>query len=302
MRVAIAGGGSMAKYFSEEFLKSGHEVIILTRSKKAFFDKDGISQRITDYSVPSLTNHLQDCDVLVSAILDYSMEFARVNLALLEACKQSPKCKRFIPSEYGGNVEDYPDQPGFYFPNHNPVREALLNQSEIEWTVVSCGWLSDWLVPSKNRHFADIGDAYPININTRTATIPGTGKEILALTSARDVAKSVSALLEAPKWSPYVYMEGEATSWLKIVELLKERTPDFSFKLLSLQNMIDVVIEGKSDEEVISAQYGIFSASGAGYFDPQKVADDRSKYFKNIHFRSIREILAEVDKKPDVIV
>lgn len=100
---------------------------------------------------PSLTNHRQESDVLVSYILDYSMKFVYVNIALLEAYKQRPRCKRFIPPKYGGNMEDYPDQLTFYLPNHQPIREALLNSGEIEWTLILVSCLFDFLVSSKNR-------------------------------------------------------------------------------------------------------------------------------------------------------
>jgi len=44
MRVAIGGSGSLAKYFSDELPKAGHEVETLTMSHKPFFDdQEGVS-------------------------------------------------------------------------------------------------------------------------------------------------------------------------------------------------------------------------------------------------------------------
>ncbi|KAF1322072.1 hypothetical protein FI667_g11569, partial [Globisporangium splendens] len=109
-------------------------------SHKPFVDdQEGASQRITDYSLPQLVERVGDCDALLCAILDYTMTYTQVTFTLIEACKQSAKYKRFIPAEYGGNLEDFPDQPSFYYPNHEPAREALRNQSEIEWTLTSVG-------------------------------------------------------------------------------------------------------------------------------------------------------------------
>lgn len=119
MRVAIAGSGDIARYFSEEFPKVGLDVVILARSVKPQFEnRPGVTQIVTDYSVPSLVQSLEGCVALVSTILDYTSTFADVHMNLIRACKQSSMCKRFIPSEYGGNLEDYPDQPGFYYRNH----------------------------------------------------------------------------------------------------------------------------------------------------------------------------------------
>ncbi|TYZ67634.1 hypothetical protein PybrP1_006062, partial [[Pythium] brassicae (nom. inval.)] len=78
MRVAIVGAGTLAKLLSEELPAAGHEVVILSRSHKDFFDgKPGVvEQRTTDYSsVPQLTEQLKDCDAAVCTIADFSPAF-----------------------------------------------------------------------------------------------------------------------------------------------------------------------------------------------------------------------------------
>ncbi|KAJ6085074.1 hypothetical protein N7499_004703 [Penicillium canescens] len=77
MRIAIAGAGDLAKYLVEELLAASHEVVVPSRSSKPYR---------TDYSVPSLARSLEDCDALVSALLDYSLGSATTHLTLLEAC------------------------------------------------------------------------------------------------------------------------------------------------------------------------------------------------------------------------
>lgn len=132
MRVAIAGSGSFAKYFAEELPAAGLEVVILTRSRKPFFEgKPGIlEQRITDYqSVSSLAGLLDDCDALISTISD-SSHYIDIHLNMIEACKQTPKCKRFIPSEYGGNSKEVVEKPQMTNYGFISVKEALRAQSE----------------------------------------------------------------------------------------------------------------------------------------------------------------------------
>src|ERR1700761_2356391 len=98
MRVAVAGAGDLGRCV----------VVILPRTKKAWCEGQSIAFHATHYSIPSILSAISDCDALISTILDYSLNSATVHLALLEACKQSKKCKRYIPSEYGGNVRDFP--------------------------------------------------------------------------------------------------------------------------------------------------------------------------------------------------
>jgi hypothetical protein len=69
--------------------------------------------------------------------------------------------------------------------------------------------------------------------------------------------------------------------------------------------MIDNIIKGtndKDEEAVIEAQYQVFGISNAGNFDQQKVAAQRKKYFKNMHFRTVQEVLDEYKSDSKIIV
>ena len=98
MKVAIAGTGNVARYLIEEFQAYGHEIVVLTRSHKP--GKRSLQQTETDYSISSLVEALKDCDALVSTIADFQNPpvATKVQLDMLEACKQSETCKTFIPS------------------------------------------------------------------------------------------------------------------------------------------------------------------------------------------------------------
>ncbi|KAK1940671.1 Oxidoreductase swnR [Phytophthora citrophthora] len=223
MRVAVAGTGAFAKYFIDEFPAAGHEVVVLTRSHKDFLDgkKGVVEQRITDYSnVSELAEALKDCDALVSTIFDEKSPSAETHLNLLEACIQSPKCKRFIPSEFGGNIslEEY----DIMFGHNKPLKEALKEQNDVEYTFVSLGWIADYIVPSSNRYHCDIGPFHPLDLDTRTMSIPGTGNDMFSITSARDVANVIAELLKSSnKWRSCTYVQGATVTWLELAELMK---------------------------------------------------------------------------------
>ncbi|KAB8222838.1 hypothetical protein BDV33DRAFT_189285 [Aspergillus novoparasiticus] len=141
MRIAIAGAGGLARYISEEFRKYGHSVVILTRSEKGYFRN----------------RPLVDCEILISVILSYATEFLDIHLNLIKACKLSPKCKRFIPSEFFGDVENYPDLPPLYSEVREPLRKTL--------------------VCNGNLYLMDIGEGFPIDTIRNRIVIPGTGKD-----------------------------------------------------------------------------------------------------------------------------
>ncbi|GAB9470701.1 Isoflavone reductase [Globisporangium polare] len=308
MRIAIAGGGALAKYFAEEFPKAGLEVVVLTRAPKPFFeDKPGVvAQRTTDYaSADELAELLADCDALVSTIQDYSPRFVEINVELIEACNKSLKCKRFIPAEFGGDAEKYPDQPAYYEPLNGRVRELLLsNGKQLEWTVVCIGVFIEMFLPKINHHFGYIPDF--LDAATHTIAVDGTGEELLSLTSARDVAKAVAQLLLTPQgsWRPYVYMEGHKTSLLHAAALLKRHVGDPSVQVVkhSLTQLINAVVANEDVESVVIAQIGISMLSGACTFDAGKVARDRAEYFSELKFRTIDEVYELMASDPQALV
>ncbi|KAH7374516.1 hypothetical protein B0T11DRAFT_219198 [Plectosphaerella cucumerina] len=303
MRVAIAGSGGVARYLSVELPAAGIDVVVLTRSIKPKLEGlPRVEQYVTDYSVESLVKGLEGSSTLISAILDYSPAFVENHLRLIEAAKQTTTLRRFIPAEYGGNLEDYPDQPGFYSRLQGKVREALAAQDVLEWTLFSTGWFTDVLIPSRNHWLQDPGDASPINLTTKTITIPGSGKEQLDITPVRDVVKALAKLVQAPKWERYTYVSGEKTTWNEIADLLQEQHGKMTVQYHSLYQLIEDIVQAKDEEARIIAEYGIFSASGAGSLPPAKVAAQRESLFKGIRFRTARDLLEEIERNPDVIV
>ncbi|KAF4039679.1 NAD(P)H-binding [Phytophthora infestans] len=307
MRVAVVGTGSFAKHYINELPVAGHEVVVLTRSHKEFLDdkKWGpVEQRITDYSsVPQLVELLSDCDALVSTISDLSQTYVDVHMALIAACKQTPKCKRFIPSGYGGNAEDFREGPSSLFHHNAVVRDALLAQTELEWTAVCIGWIMDHVVPSGNRIHSDAGPVFPLDLHTRAITIPGSGNDAFTMTSVRDLAKAVAQLLESPeKWRPYTFVQGEETTWLKLAKVMKT-TGDMSDLKISFESL-DHIRDQKKDSffAVLTTEVKLFVPSGAFKFDQAKVQRDRAEFFPNVHFRTVTELVETAKKDANAIV
>ncbi|KAB8067189.1 hypothetical protein BDV29DRAFT_186604 [Aspergillus leporis] len=307
MSVAIAGSGDLARYLVEELRRAHQPVVILCRTEKEHFKMSGVLQKEVDFkSVKSLRDALEGSVALVSVILDYTMAFTEVHLNLIAACQQTSTCRRFIPSEYGTDIADYPDQPGFQFANHEPVREALRQQHTLEWTLVCCGWLADYVLPVRNRYIKDIGDSAPFNLSSQRIIIPGTGKELLDVISARDLSKAIIALFNAPAggWEPYTYVSGEKTSLRRMAEQVQAKYASLNFQIqyISLNQLVNAVRESKTVEERIEAEYGIVTLSSNGGFDRNVVERQRALYFQGIKFRTVQELLDEVDKHPDSIV
>jgi nucleoside-diphosphate-sugar epimerase len=311
-RIAIAGSGALSRYLAEELTANGFAVTILGRTPKSYFDNmSGVNFRKVDFnSVESIKEALgNDTEVLISAILDYTMGLNDAQLNMIKAASESPKTRRFIPSEFGGNVEDYPDQTPFYYKNREPSRKVLREQSLLEWTIVSTSWFIDWIVPEGNHYFPDAGDAFPVNLKGGSFFIPGAGTEKLDMIAARDAAKGVVELIKAPygSWEHYVYLSGEKSDWNTVTKQVQRAYPDINFKrsTISLTQMIENIIKGTNEgneEAVIEAQYQVFGVSNAGNFDVEKTAAQKETFFKDVHFRSVQEFLDQYKQDPTIIV
>ena len=318
MRVAVAGYGDLTRYICEEFIQAGHVLVILTRTHKPQLENQkNITQVITDYTLSSLRAPLADCDVLISTIADMTSTYIDIHRTLVLACQESPKCKRFIPSEFVADIETYPDQPSHYYASREPIRELLRSQTDLEWTLVCNGWFTDYFVPGKNRHLKDIGDHHPIiwssndndsNKNNNKIIIPGTGNEPMDFTWARDVARALASLINAPpgSWDPYIFMSGERSCWNDTVKttqrkLFRPHHRFFRIQRLSLRSVIEIIKSAKDEETLIRADHYLLPFSQACAMPPDKVRAHREKYFPHVRFRTLQEGFEQLERDPDSI-
>lgn len=304
MRVAVAGSGAMARYICDEFPKYGHEVIILSRTNKEVFqNRHNISQVVTDYSVSSLTDAILECDVLISMILSYTEEFVDVHLNLIKACQASPRCKRIIPSEYGGDLENYPDIPLFYYLTREPIRKVLREQNEIEWTLVSVGWLVDYVVPQKNRYLMDAGEAFPIDITSKKIIIPGTGNDPVDVTAARDLARALALLVSQSSWEPHTYISGEKTTWNELAMLVQQHYAEMQdAQHIGLGQILHTIQTSDDEIEVLISHYKLVVPLQACSLDPKNVEAHRQKFFPGMVFRKPHQLIEEARQNPSGIV
>ncbi|KAL4929703.1 uncharacterized protein BDV17DRAFT_260790 [Aspergillus undulatus] len=307
LTIAIAGSGDLTRYISEELLSRNHNVILLVRSEKPHFKSiPNLVQETVDYtSVNSLTNALNkhNAIALISTILTYDTQaFISTHENLIAAAIAAKTVIRFIPSEYGVNIRDYPDQPGFYWETREPIRRLLRAQNskekKLEYTLICCGWLLDYIVPKENRYMKDIGDAFPVNIAEKRAVIPGIGKELVDFISARDLAKGLVRLLEVPSgmWEEYVFLSGEQLSCDQLVEAVRtfygwNEEGEFEVKYLSLRELVNEVRDARDEFGRIEAEYMIVIPSGSAALDGKVVKAHREKYFSDVKFRGVREVL-----------
>ncbi|KAI6348039.1 hypothetical protein MCOR25_010861 [Pyricularia grisea] len=303
MKVAVAGIGNFGPYLLEEIPKEGHEIVILTRSQKPHLK---LPQKITDYTIPSLESALQDVDAVVSAVPAHDPGYVKTHLALLEACKLSPRCKNLIISHWAENIDDVTDHPIFPHGN-NTVHEltaALRAQNEVTWTAVCCGWLADYVLPASQRRLGEIGDFWVQDREKKVFTVYGPGTQRVSFTPSRDVARAVARLLSRPgEWTPSTFVRGETMSWNELWRLISEKEEGWTLRKKSMaQSVRQLVAEDGGELSKMVAEFELMSYAGALEMPEDRVARDRERFFEGLKFRTLAELMDEGKAKPESIL
>ncbi|KAL4819737.1 NAD(P)-binding protein [Aspergillus spinulosporus] len=312
--IALAGGtGDLGRYLHEELVKDGRfSVSLLTRKTS---DKIPTSQQLpnttihpTDYSESSVVSILNStgATALISLIRCPNSVFLPLHKTLIRACLASTTCKRFIPSEWAGNIEGFPDIPISYAKTRAPLRQYLQDldqqlekegsKSKLEWTLFNLGWFMDYFLPPSQSYMRYIKGEFPIDVASWTYTVRGTGEEPQSWTAARDVARALVELLASEKeWERVIYVCGEwgtFNSTARVLEKFYRRTlteihrsaEDIASDIREYESQPDV-------EDVGVVEVEQWTITGATACPKEKTLRQREKYFSAVNFMSLEEML-----------
>ncbi|PCD26091.1 hypothetical protein BFJ63_vAg15091 [Fusarium oxysporum f. sp. narcissi] len=297
--IALVGPGELAHYLLEELAKQ-HDVLVLTRSSKNWILDLNVSQQlIKDYSAESVLPYLQNREVLISTLSITDSSAIDVHLGLLDACTRSKSCKKFIPSEFTGNIRDEPMQPIFYYETHEPIREALRQQDNVAWTLFCNGWFMDYVVPASNRHFKD-GQSFAMNWKTKVIKVYGKGTHVFDLTCGRDVGKALAELVKYDEWEEYTFIRGETISWQGLFDVVHRRDPTWTKQTVPFAQSLKLIVDNGEDK--VRGQLEVYAHSDGALLPDDDVQAQRAKYFQGIKFRSLEEFLDEAEAHPNRIL
>ncbi|KJZ75320.1 hypothetical protein HIM_05246 [Hirsutella minnesotensis 3608] len=299
--IALCSVGNLGKYLCDELLAGGLYDFVSKANKGVFFEQRNIDVRASDYSVESVLDILNDTNA--SALISFNNAdgetFVNVHCSLLEACRRSNNCKRFIPSEFAGNIDDYPLHPSYFTASRVPFRKILERETDIEWTIFNNGWLMEYFLTKDKSHMPAIPDEFPVDPNGWKACIRGSGDQEQSFTSARDVAKALIMLLGAPEWERTIYITGQWSTFNKMVKFMEEFHGRPMTKTFRSEEDIyrDSMLPPTADnaETVYVASVEEMMISGSGACPREKTIRQRSKYFNNLQFTTLEELLLNRD-------
>ncbi|PKY01119.1 NAD(P)-binding protein [Aspergillus campestris IBT 28561] len=340
--IAIAGASDVSKYLIEELLLTPNRprITLLTRSlanRPWFTTNPHISIRVTEYTAPALQSVLDDVEATVLFSFLHSNDTGVYNTAheaMYQACKASRTCRRFVPSDYGGDIERFPGLPRFYDATHRAFREKVLegesgdDDHRMEWTVVNGGWFMDYFAqgsavdptalayrelddsqgsevgtvpsfdPTRVRSYMKpLPGIWPLDLDTFSAVIPGTGDEPIGWTAARDVAKALVRLVQAPRgtWERHTYVVGEIGTWNRAVETVERF---FGRRVQVSRNPESDIFAAVQDETLGPEKRAIafmdeWNVMGASAVPIDRVLAQREKFFSDVEFRGVEVFLRD---------
>lgn len=109
-------------------------------------------------------------------------------------------------------------------PNHFREQSLeVLRKTNLEWTQFHNGLFLDYYGMPHIESYLNRLVVF-VDIAHRTATIPGTGDELINLTYTKDLAKFVVAALTLDKWDEVLHVYSDQTSVKQIIQLAEEAT------------------------------------------------------------------------------
>lgn len=119
-------------------------------------------------------------------------------LNLIAATEKSRVTKRFIPSEFGGKVDEEVAKLDPYA-NYWIENAEALEKTNLQWTRIAVGFFMDyWGMPHIDTVMARF--RWALDVENGAAAIPGTGNEKFSVTYTRDLAKFIVRLLDEAEW------------------------------------------------------------------------------------------------------
>jgi putative NADH-flavin reductase len=212
--------GALGKPLFDQLVKGGFEVTVLVRSAGKIPNLPATAKEaVVDFtSHDSLVAALKGQDAVVSA-LGSQPGTGEAQKALAQASADSA-IKRFIPSDFGSNLENPEVRKLVVFKDKFELRdelERLAREGKLTWTSVYNNAFLDWGLEHK----------FILDPVEGKATLWDGGEHLISVTRLAAVGQAVVGVLKHPDETANrgVYVQEAAVSLKKLVEIAKELTP-----------------------------------------------------------------------------
>ncbi|KAE8333275.1 hypothetical protein BDV39DRAFT_188382 [Aspergillus sergii] len=242
--MALVGAGEVGLRLAIEFCKSEDEVMILPAET-----------RPTNYSNEDLKKNLKDGDAVVLTFW-----------GLL--CRELPRCKYFIPSEWHINIENFPDQPMFSSATRGCSPEATF---------------IGYIPPQGQNPLREVELAWAMKHGTKVFDVYGDGLQKVTLTSLGDVARVVVAVLRNSITTGSDFHR----------RLIRSLDSVWKSNAMTFSEVLDAIYKRlqANDDGVALHQMRIFGFTNANHIPEEKALEWGTGVLQGLHAISVEELL-----------
>lgn len=149
-RVLIIGAtGFIGRFVAEASVKSGRPTYALVRPNTS---KQKVVQSLKDSGVHILDGCLDDYNSLVKSVSQVDVVISTVGggeinkqLRIIDAIKEVGNIKRFLPSEFGHDVDQAdPHEPALAFYIEKRIIRRAVEEAKIPYTYICCNSIAGW--------------------------------------------------------------------------------------------------------------------------------------------------------------
>ncbi|KAF8989855.1 hypothetical protein BDQ17DRAFT_1333817 [Cyathus striatus] len=202
---------------------------------------NGAIIRSVDYaSIQSIAEALRGIRTVISTLATSSDTTAADNL--LEGAKAAG-VKRFAPSEFSIAKES---NSSVEFYRTKAVYWEKVKGSGMEHTAFRNGMFMDYFAKGSLKYKGPLRmETFMVDVGGRKAEIPGTGDEMITLTTLADIGKFVSAAVTLDTWPEEMGMSGETLTFNQIVQVAEEVLGQkFNVTYVSKEELTTKQVEG----------------------------------------------------------
>ncbi|TKY51663.1 Leucoanthocyanidin reductase [Spatholobus suberectus] len=154
-RVLIIGAtGFIGKFVAEASLVTGHPTYLLVRPGPVFPSKNTTIKTFQDKGAIVIHGVINDKDFIEKILKDYEIDIVISaigaaslldQLILVEAMKSVKTIKRFLPSEFGHDVDRaHPVEPGLAMYKEKRLVRRAVEESGVPYTNICCNSIASW--------------------------------------------------------------------------------------------------------------------------------------------------------------
>jgi len=215
----LGGAGTLGPSIIDVLLKAGtFNVSVLSRPTSKSKFAPGVNKLTSDFTPTSLVEAFKGQDAVIDLIAQNSVEGRKSYIDAAIAAG----VKRFIPSEFSGNMENETNVATIsFFSDRITVadyaKEKAASNPTFSYTIVSTGPFYDWCI---NNGFTGF------YLQSNSATIYDDGNQPASVTTLSSVGQAVAGILSKPRETANkrIYVASFTPSQNEILAVLEEVT------------------------------------------------------------------------------